>query len=145
MRTHYVELTHETERHFQVIDITEDIRQAVAASGIAEGMAIVGSLHTTVALTVNENESRLLRDMEDFFLSLAPPQAAYLHDDIHLRDCPPEEPQNAHAHLIAMMLGNALTLVVHAGAPVLGAWQSVLMVEVDGPRTRRLALQVMGA
>ncbi len=145
MRTCFVELEYATEKRFQVIDVTEDIRAAVRDGGIGEGMVVITSLHTTVALTVNENEERLLRDMETFFLSVAPPEARYLHNDIHLRDCPPDEPENAHAHLIAMMLGNSETLAVREGDLALGRWQSVLMVELDGPRTRRLALRVLGA
>ncbi len=144
MRTHFDHLTVETARNFQVIDITAQLREIITASGIAEGQVLITSLHTTVALTVNENEERLLRDMEHYFLSIAPPEARYLHNDLHLRDCPPDEPENAHAHLIAMLLGNAEMLALHEGAPVLGRWQSLLMVELDGPRQRRLAVRVMG-
>ena len=145
MRHFFGHVEVQTEAGFQVIDITPRLRAMVLQSGIDEGQVVITSLHTTVALTVNENEERLLRDIEAFFLAMAPPQARYLHNDIHLRDCPPDEPENAHAHLIAMMLGNAETLVVHEGQPVLGRWQSLLMVELDGPRQRRLAVQVLGA
>jgi secondary thiamine-phosphate synthase enzyme len=145
MRTHYAELTIDTTRSFEIVNVTERLREVVAQSGIGEGMAMVQALHTTVALTVNEDEERLRRDVENWFLSIAPPHARWLHNDIHLRDCPPDEPENAHAHIIQMLLGQAQTLIVHAGAPVLGRWQSVLMVELDGPRTRRLAVQVLGA
>ena len=144
MRTHFEHLSVETTRNFEVIDITPRVREIISASGITEGQVLITSLHTTVALTVNENEERLLRDMEHYFLSIAPREAKYLHNDIHLRDCPPDEPENAHAHLIAMLLGNSEALAVHEGAPALGKWQSLLMVELDGPRDRRLAVQVLG-
>ncbi|HEB77440.1 MAG TPA: YjbQ family protein, partial [Methylothermaceae bacterium] len=113
-------------------------------AGIAEGVLVVSSLHTTVAITVNENEARLLDDIRDHFLRLTPPEARYRHNDIHLRDCPPDEPENAHAHLIAMMLGNAEMLPVHQGRLDLGRWQSLLLVELDGPRQRQVAVQIVG-
>ena len=144
MVAHFDHIEIETGGSFEVIDITARLREIIERAGIREGQVLITSLHTTVALTVNENEERLLKDMENFFLSVAPPQARYLHNDIHLRDCPPDEPENAHAHLIAMLLGNAEMLTVHDGAPVLGTWQSLLMVELDGPRRRRLAVQVLG-
>ena len=144
MRHHYAELTIETTQSFEIVNVTEKLRTVVANSGVREGMTTVQALHTTVALTVNEDEERLRRDVENWFLSVAPPDAKWLHNDIHLRDCPPDEPENAHAHIIQMLLGQAQTFIVHDGAPVLGRWQSLLMVELDGPRTRTLAVQVVG-
>ncbi len=144
MRSHYAELTIETTRNFEIINVTDRLRKVTTQSGIREGMATVQALHTTVALTVNEDEERLRHDIENWFLSIAPREAKWLHNDIHLRDCPPNEPENAHAHIIQMLLGHAQTIMVHEGAPVLGTWQSLLMVELDGPRTRRLAVQLLG-
>ncbi len=144
MGAFYHRLEIETGTGFSIHDITGEVRGLVAESGIAEGMVVVSSLHTTCAVSVNENEARLLDDIPDCFLRLVPPDAAYRHNDIHLRDCPPDEPENAHAHLIAMMLGNAQTLPVHEGRPDLGRWQSILLVELDGPRRRQVAVQVWG-
>jgi secondary thiamine-phosphate synthase enzyme len=108
-------------------------------------MAVMTSLHTTCALSVNENEERLFDDIRDFFLTIAPPEGSYKHNDLHLRpDIPPDEPENAHAHLVAMMLGNSETVAVHEGMLVLGRYQSILLLEMDGPRERTLALQVLG-
>ncbi len=125
-------------------DITGELRACVARAGITEGFAVLSSRHTTTAITVNENEARLLEDVRRFFLRLAPPEGRYLHNDIHLRDCPPDEPENAHAHLIAMMLGNSESLPIHGGEIDLGRWQSVLLVELDGPRERSVAVQIWG-
>ena len=80
-----------------------------------------------------------------FFLTIAPPEGSYKHNDLHLREnIPPDEPENAHSHLIAMMLGNSEILAVHCGALVLGHYQSILLLEMDGPRKRTLAVQVLG-
>ncbi len=143
--THHVVLDIPTSHRLEIIDITPRLRAALATHGLREGLMHITALHTTVALVINENERRLLADMAHHFLGLASPRARWLHDDIHLRDCPPDEPKNAHAHLIAMTLGCQQTLSVHDGDLVLGRWQSLLMVELDGPRQRRVALHMLAA
>ncbi|MEW8001052.1 MAG: YjbQ family protein, partial [Candidatus Thiodiazotropha endolucinida] len=76
---------------------------------------------------------------------IASPEGSYKHNDLHLRiNIPPDEPENAHAHLIAMMLGNSETVSLHDGALVLGRYQSILLLEMDGPRERACAVQVVG-
>jgi secondary thiamine-phosphate synthase enzyme len=145
MMNYYRELKVSTGGSFEVCDITEDIRAVVSDSGIREGMAVITSLHTTCALSVNENEARLFEDIRDFFLTIAPPDGSYKHNDLHLRvNIPHDEPENAHAHLVAMLLGNSEIITVHDRAPVLGRYQSILLLEMDGPRERTLAVQVLG-
>jgi thiamine phosphate synthase YjbQ (UPF0047 family) len=69
----------------------------------------------------------------------------WLHNDLHLRpDIPPDEPRNAHSHLIALLLGNHLSLPVVAGRLGLGRYQAVLLVELDGPRQRDVLVQLRG-
>lgn len=144
MHTHHQLITVATRKSFELFDISQQLREAVKQSGINNGLAVITSQHTTTALTVNEYESRLLDDIETFFTRIAPPEAKYLHNDLHLRDCPPDEPENAHAHLIAMLLGNSETLAVVNSSPQLGTYQSLLMVELDGPRQRNISIQLMG-
>ncbi len=145
MKSCYREIAVATTENFGVHDVTDHVRAIVRESGVREGVVTVTSRHTTCAISVNENEERLLEDIREFFLRLAPPDARYLHNDLHLREnIPPDEPENAHAHLIAMMLGNSESLCVHEGEPVLGRYQSVLLVEMDGPRDRTVAVMVCG-
>ena len=125
-------------------DITEDIRSRVAATGIRRGFVVVTSQHTTTALAINEFEARLLEDVKNFLKRLIPRQDSYLHNDIHLRDCPPDEPQNAHSHLTAMLLGSSEVIPIEDGELVLGRYQSVILYELDGPRERRVSLRVFG-
>jgi secondary thiamine-phosphate synthase enzyme len=85
----------------------------------------------------------LLRDLERFFLQLVPSDRPWLHNDLHLRpDIPPDEPRNAHSHVIALMLGNHLSLPVVEGRLGLGRYQAVLLVELDGPRQREVLVQL---
>jgi secondary thiamine-phosphate synthase enzyme len=75
---------------------------------------------------------------------LAPETEKYLHNDLHLRDVPPDEPMNAHSHLMAMMLNNSEIIPIVDGDLALGTWQSVLFFELDGPRSRSILIQISG-
>ena len=125
-------------------DITSQIRGCIIESDIENGFVTVTSRHTTTAITINENEKRLLEDVKAFLTRLTPPGKKYLHNDIHLRDCPPDEPENAHSHLAAMLLGSSEAVPVRAGKLMLGQYQSVMLCELDGPRTRSVSVQVFG-
>lgn len=144
MKTLQKMITIITEKNFSLYDITREITQIIQDSDIKSGIASITSQHTTTAITINENESRLLQDIEKYFLQLAPADAHYLHNDIHLRDCPADEPENAHAHLIAMMLGQSESMGIVDGRLQLGQWQSVMLAELDGPRTRKIAVNIIG-
>lgn len=137
------ELRIETSASFRCHDITAELQGLVDQAGLGDGLLVAAGQHTTTALVVNEYEERLLADIETFFLQLAPPHRPYLHNDLHLRPgIPPDEPRNAHSHLIALMLGNHLSLPVVAGRLGLGRYQSVLLVELDGPRQRQVLVQL---
>jgi len=137
-------LTVSTDPDIALHDITLRIRTLVADSGMARGFLTVTSRHTTTAITINENEERLLEDVRRFFTRLVPPGEAYLHNDIGLRDCPPDEPENAHSHLLAMLVGSSEVIPIVAGDLDLGRWQSVMLVELDGPRERTVSLRLFG-
>ena len=71
MQSYFEELKIKTSQPFHVCDITDSVRKAVDSSGISEGIATLTSMHTTCALTVNENEERLFSDIENYFLGMA--------------------------------------------------------------------------
>jgi len=144
MRIRHETIRLETGPGICLFDITPRVREVLAESGIRNGFVLVASRHTTTALTINENEERLLTDVRDFLARLAPPDERYLHNDIHLRDCPPDEPENAHSHLLAMLLGSSEAIPVVEGALALGTWQSVMLVELDGARERTVSVQICG-
>ncbi|XRB10494.1 hypothetical protein RI054_01g03070 [Pseudoscourfieldia marina] len=146
-----------------VHDVTQAVRDAVIASGVRDGSCHLLAKHTTVGLTLNESEARLERDYEKWLLGLAPNEPnRYEHNDLDKRPERPSdleaiqrnwvnkglgtveefmalEPINAHAHLLASLLGSSLSIPVIDGELAIGQWQSVLMVELDGPRNRTLA------
>jgi secondary thiamine-phosphate synthase enzyme len=135
-----------TDRAFQLVDITSLLAERVRRSGVFIGTAAVQSRHTTAGLFVNENEPRLLEDMEAFFRRLVP-EGGHRHDDLELRDGPVavDERPNGHAHLRALLLPAFVSLNVVDGELDLGRWQSVFLAELDGPRTRSLSVVVTGA
>jgi len=137
-------LTVPTDPGIALNDITPQICGMVANSGMACGLLTVTSRHTTTAITVIEHEERLLEDIRRFFTRLAPPGEAYLHNNIELRDCPPDEPENAHSHLLAMLVGSSEVIPIVDGKLDLGRWQSIMLVELDGPRERTVGLQLFG-
>jgi secondary thiamine-phosphate synthase enzyme len=124
-------------------NITTQLQKLVEQAELRDGLLVAAGQHTTTALVVNEDEPRLLRDLERFFLQLVPADRPWLHNDLHLRpDIPPDEPLNAHSHVIALMLGNHLSLPVVEGRLGLGRYQAVLLVELDGPRQREVLVQL---
>ena len=118
----------------QFVDITQDLREEVRRSGLHIGRIHLQSLHTTVGLAVNENEPLLLRDFQSLLERLAPSGTGYEHDDFARRfDIALDEPVNGHAHCRQLLLTGFATLLVEDGELVLGRWQSVFAVELDGP------------
>ena len=134
----------ETGAGISLHDLMPGINAVVASAGIHNGFVTITSLHTTTAIAINENEERLVEDVKAFLTRLIPPDEKYLHNDIALRDCPEDEPQNAHSHLAAMLLGSSEVVALASGKPVLGQYQSVMLYELDGPRRRKVSVQVYG-
>lgn len=122
-----------TGKREEVIDITERVRQAVTGKS---GLAIVYSLHTTTAITINEAEPGLMEDIISQLSEIIPYNAGYRHDKID---------SNADAHIKASIIGNSVIVPVSEGRLVLGTWQRILFIEFDGPRRRRVHVIVYEA
>ncbi|MCP9627559.1 secondary thiamine-phosphate synthase enzyme YjbQ [Rhodopseudomonas palustris] len=124
----------------EIIDITAQIREIVAGSGVQNGLVTVSCLHTTARINVNEREEKLERDMLTFLKRLVPRDGDYLHNL-----APIDGRDNAHAHLIGLFMNSSETIPLADGELVLGEWQSIFFIELDGPRPKRgIELQIMG-
>ena len=135
-------LTFNTDQPFACVRLTDAVRDFIRVHGKRDGAVVVTSQHTTTAVIINEMEERLLEDLQQWLEQLAPAAASWKHNDLEKRpNIPPDEPRNAHAHLQALLLGNQVMVNVSNGQPVLGRYQDVILVELDGPRERRVALQ----
>ena len=135
-----------TEQPTQFIDLTDRLEALVAEAGIRFGFVNVQTLHTTTAIVVNELEPLLLSDFATLLEHAAPRDAGYRHDDVTARtvNVTPDERVNGHAHCRALLLGPSACLNVIDGTLVLGRWQRVFMVELDGPRAREISVLILG-
>lgn len=124
----------DTEKPVNVLDITGRVSQAVKESGIESGICLVYSLHTTCGLIVNEADDALIYDQLSLLERLVPKGAGYRHD---------RGDGNAHAHLRASLLGNSVVIPVEKSSPVLGTWQRILFLEMDGPRRRKIFVRTI--
>lgn len=125
-------------------NLTASIKKFVEDSHISNGQVLIFTKHTTAGLRVNEDEKRLFEDIHLFLEKIAPKNAKYLHDDIHLRDCPPDERLNGHAHLKSLILNTSEIIPVIDGKLVLGEWQNLFFIELDGSRKREVIVQIKG-
>lgn len=120
-------------RKLQVIDITPRIREIVARDGLEEGLCCVFVPHATAAVAINENaDPQIGEDLQEA-LAKAVPQGIWRHDRID---------NNAAAHIKAAILGPSETVPVTRGQLLLGTWQSIMLLEFDGPRERRVVVQI---
>ena len=130
-----------TNDRLQLINITERINEVVQKSGIRDGIVHLQSLHTTTAVFINEWQDALLHDVRTFLEDIVARDSAWRHNDPEYSDC---ERQNADSHLRGMMMGQSLCLQVRNSAVLLGTWQSIILAEFDGPRSRSMSVQVSG-
>ncbi len=125
-----IELTVRTHAGREMAAITDQIRQAVATSGTMNGVCHVFVPHTTAAVVVNENaDPDVSRDLVMAYQALVP-ALNFAHAE-----------GNSDAHLLATLLGGSVALPIVDGQLRLGTWQGVFLVELDGPRTRRVWVQ----
>lgn len=121
----------------QFVDITDEVREIVRQSGVSIGQVVVQCLHTTTGIIVNEDEENLLRDFS-LYIETKIPKEKWAHDHIPGRkDCEPDEPENAKAHIIAAFFSQvSVALAVSDHQPVLGRFQRIFFAEFDGPCPR---------
>ena len=144
MRILHYTLTIETEEGTHFYDLTPRLQEMIAEAKMYTGQVLIFTKHTTTAIRITENEERLLEDLKMHLEHLAPKNSRYLHDDIHLRQCPPDERMNGHSHVKALTLNSSETIPIIDGKLALGQWQSVFCIDLDGKRTREIIVQIMG-
>jgi secondary thiamine-phosphate synthase enzyme len=121
-----------TNAHLEFQDITSRLQQAVADSGVREGVCHVFVPHTTAGLTLNENWDPDVRGDLVRALEAMVPGISFRHGE-----------GNSPAHLLSTLVGTNETLLIQGGQITLGTWQGVYLVEFDGPRRRRVAIKIV--
>lgn len=123
-----------SQRRRQLIDITRFVQEAVAGSGVADGLCQVFVPHTTAAVTINENaDPSVGDDLLDAFGAILP-AIRFRHAE-----------GNSDAHIVSSLIGAAVTIPVAEGELALGRWQGIFLVELDGPRRREVWVNCLRA
>jgi secondary thiamine-phosphate synthase enzyme len=120
----------------ELVEITSEVQQALQGSGVKDGVCVVYCPHTTAAITVNENaDPDVVHDMLLYLNRTVPhQQPGFRHGE-----------GNSDSHIKASLVGPSVTLVVEHSKLVLGRWQGVYFCEFDGPRTRKVHVQLVGS
>lgn len=136
MKSHTKYLTFHTKKKREYIPITDEVESAVAESGIQEGLVLASAMHITAAVFVNDNESGLLADLDEWLESQAPFRPDYRHHRTG--------ETNGDAHLKNLLMHHQVLLPVTKGELDLGPWQAVFYGEFDGQRPKRVIIKVIG-
>jgi len=117
-----------------LVDITNEVTEAIMESGVLEGLCVIFCPHTTAAITINENADPDVK--ADFVLGMDrtfPELSAFRHAE-----------GNSDAHIKSSTVGASETVIITGGKPLLGTWQNIYFCEFDGPRTRKFYVKIMG-
>lgn len=136
MKSHTKYMWFNTKKRREYVNITEEVAREVEASGIREGMCLVSTMHITAGVYVNDAESGLIADIDEWLEKLAPEGPDYRHHRTG--------EVNGDAHLKNLLIGHEVIVPVTKGEFDLGPWQQIYYAEFDGRRRKRLIVKVMG-
>ena len=136
MTVHTDYLWFDTRRRREIVRITDEVAAIVGRSGVREGLVLVSAMHITAGVYVNDWESGLIDDIQEWLERLAPARPDYRHHQTG--------EDNADAHLKRMIVGHQVTLPITNGALDLGPWEQLFYAEFDGQRRKRVVVKVMG-
>ncbi len=136
VKSHTEYLWLETKNKREYINITGEVEAALRKSGIKEGMALVSAMHITAGVYVNDAESGLLQDIDEWLQKLAPEGPDYRHHRTG--------EVNGDAHLKNLLIGHEVIIPVTDGRLDFGPWQQVYYAEFDGRRKKRLIIKIIG-
>ena len=136
MKSYTEYLWFNTKKKREFINITEEVEKALEKSEIKEGLILVSAMHITAGVYVNDAESGLIADIEEWLEKLAP----FRHDYRHHRT----GESNGDAHLKNLLIGHEVVVPVTNGKLDFGPWQQVYYAEFDGQRRKRVIIKVIG-
>ncbi len=138
MKTYRKELWFETVNRRELINITSEINDCLADSGIQEGLILCNAMHITASVFINDDESGLHHDFEVWLEQLAPekPYSRYHHNGYE---------DNADVHLKRTIMGREVVVAVTGGKLDLGPWEQIFYGEFDGKRRKRVLVKIIGA
>lgn len=137
MKSYRKELVFEIKARRGLVNITHEVQRAVDESGIKEGLALINPMHITASVFINDDESGLHRDYEDWLEKLAPekPYDQYRHNGYE---------DNADAHLKRTVMGRESVVAITNGRLDFGTWEQIFYFEFDGKRRKRVLIKIIG-
>jgi secondary thiamine-phosphate synthase enzyme len=137
MKSYRKELWFETSQRRELINITHTVETCLRESGIVEGMVLVNAMHITASVFINDDESGLHHDFEQWLEKLAPekPYDQYRHNGYE---------DNADAHLKRTVMGREVVVAVTEGKLDFGPWEQIFYGEFDGKRRKRVLVKIIG-
>jgi secondary thiamine-phosphate synthase enzyme len=136
MKSYTEYLWFNTRKHREFIRITDKVEEALGKSMIKEGLALVSAMHITASVFVNDDESGLFQDIEEWLQKLAPEGPAYRHHRTG--------ETNGDAHLKNLLMHQQVIIPVTEGRLDFGPWQQVFYGEFDGQRRKRVIIKIIG-
>ncbi|MCP4550182.1 MAG: YjbQ family protein [bacterium] len=138
MKSYRRELWFDTRDRREFINITPDVTDCLRESGVREGLVLVNAMHITASVFINDDESGLHQDYEDWLESLAP------HEPIsHYRHNRTGE-DNGDAHLKRQIMGREVVVAITGGRLDFGPWEQIFYGEFDGGRRKRVLIKIIG-
>jgi len=137
MKSYRKELWYEIRKRRELINITPQVRECLAESGIREGLCLVNAMHITASVFINDDESGLHADYERWLERLAPekPHSQYAHNGFE---------DNADAHLKRTVMGREVVVAITEGKLDFGPWEQIFYGEFDGKRRKRVLVKIIG-
>ena len=138
MRSYRKELWFEVPSRRGLVNITPQVAEALAESGVREGLCLVNAMHITASVFINDDEPGLHHDYEKWLEGLAPhePIRQYRHNDTG--------EDNADAHLKRQVMGREVTVAITDGKLDFGPWEQIFYGEFDGRRRKRVLIKIIG-
>lgn len=136
MKTHTDYLWMQTKKERDFVNITDQVEAIVSKSGVQEGLVLVSAMHITASIYVNDAESGLIQDIEEWLEKLAPANPDYRHHKTG--------ETNGDAHLKNLLIGHQQTLPITKGKLDLGPWEQIYYAEFDGRRRKRVVVKILG-
>ena len=137
MKNYRKELWFDTTKRRQLINITPDVDACLSESGIKEGLVLVNAMHITASVFINDDETGLHQDYEDWLEKLAPelPHSQYHHNTYE---------DNGDAHLKRTIMGREVVVAITKGTLDFGPWEQIFYGEFDGMRRKRILVKIIG-
>ncbi|RMH05783.1 MAG: YjbQ family protein [Nitrospirae bacterium] len=136
MKSYREELWFETPTKRAYINITPQVEAAVRKSGIKEGLVLVNAMHITASVYINDDESGLIQDYDEFLEKLAPQAGRYRHNETG--------EDNGDAHIKRQIMGREVTVAITNGKLDFGPWEQIFYGEFDGQRRKRVLIKIIG-